>query len=160
MVTDISMQLKFKLTMIINSKEDLSFPCSHFNSLNLVQMSKTVQVLLTQVQEHIFEFNVGRSASADAAAASPSGRPLSTSEFESRDWNFPGLRKSSAPVFESRMESGDRAEEEKGIGEILLLQQRTVLQVSPVLGTYRQLFFENIVESLGCISLMLAILFL
>ena len=102
-------------------------------------MSKTVQVLLTQIQEHVFEFNVVRSASADAAAASPSsGRPLSTSEFESGDWNFPGLRKSSAPVFEARMESGDRAEEERGIGEILLLQQRTVLQVSPHL---RGLFY-------------------
>ena len=138
------MKQKLKLMMKIYSIEDLSFLCSHFNSLNLVQMSKTVQVLLTQVQEHVFEFNVGRSASADAvAAASPSGRPLSTSEFESRDWNFPGLRKSSAPVFESRMESGDRAEEEKGIGEILLLQQRTVLQVSVDLGTNRGLFLKH-----------------
>jgi hypothetical protein len=42
------------------------------------------------------------------------------------EWNFPGLRKHPVPVFES---SGDRAEEEKGISEILLLQQRTVLQV-------------------------------
>jgi hypothetical protein len=80
------------------------------------------QVLLTQIQEHVFEFNLSKSS--DVATAS-----VSSAEFEPGDWNFPGLRKCSAPVFETRIESGDRAEEEKGFGEILMLQQRTVLQV-------------------------------
>ena len=108
---------------------------SHFNTLNLVQMSKTVQVLLTQIQEHIFEYNLGRSPAVEPVVTS-SGRmvtsSVSSAESDPCEWNFPGLRKASAPVHESRADSGNRADEEKGVGEILLLQQRTVLQVSVV----------------------------
>ncbi len=84
-------------------------------------MSKTVQVLLTQISEHIFDYNLGK------AAPGPASSGL---ESDPCEWNFPGLRKNIAPVFESRIESGNRADQEKGIGELLMLQQRTVLQVT------------------------------
>ena len=104
---------------------------SHFNTLNLVQMSKTVQVLLTQIQEHIYEYNFGKSSTTDSVMTGKmTTTSVSSSESEPCEWNFPGLRKTSAPVYETRADSGNRAEEEKGVGEILLLQQRTVLQVS------------------------------
>ena len=87
-------------------------------------MSKTVQVLLTQISEHIFEYNLGK------AAPCPESTTSSVLDTEPCEWNFPGLRKNIAPVFESRIESGNRADQEKGIGELLMLQQRTVLQVT------------------------------
>jgi hypothetical protein len=95
-------------------------------------MSKTVQVLLTQIQEHIFEYNMGKTSSEGCLMTSSGGFPSSSRsscEPEPCEWNFPGLRKNIAPVFESRIDSGDRADQEKGIGELLMLQQRTVLQV-------------------------------
>ena len=82
-------------------------------------MSKTVQVLLTQIQEHILEYKHGCGKS-DVPSASDPVHP------DPCEWNFPGLRKNIAPVYSS---SGDREDQEKGIGELLMLQQRTVLQV-------------------------------
>ena len=100
--------------------------------MNLTMVGKTLPVLISQVQEFIFDYNLERSinstlnsqTNADAAAASREG-----SEHE-LNWNFPGLRKRKVKKTSPTAAESKARGRQPGIAEIVLLQQRTVLQVN------------------------------
>ncbi len=98
-------------------------------------MGKTVQMLLSQVQKFIYDYNMGRYSSqqnnyADysfLSAADSNGSGLSGNS--ATDWNFPGLRKNvnGLPNLEAELKNNI---DDEGAKELLMLQQRTVLQVT------------------------------
>lgn len=91
---------------------------SHMQSLDVAQIGKTVQALLSQVQQYIYDYNLGRTSSVNSQDYSNTS--------SSTDWNFPGLRKNVAFAnIEMDMKSADL---QGGTAELLMLQQRTVLQ--------------------------------
>ena len=108
---------------------ELNFNCcaffSHFSTMNLTMVGKTLPVLISQVQEFIFDYNLERSINSTLNSQTSSEGGCSEHEV---NWNFPGLRKrkvQKTPSSESRSRG-----QQPGIAEIVLLQQRTVLQVN------------------------------
>lgn len=93
---------------------------NHFCAMNLIQISKTLSTLMTQVQEFIFEYNLKRSLS------SMHGLHSIRVDMNSSNvgWDFPGL-KSRRDLIANQELSKDAQK----FNEILLLQQRTVLQI-------------------------------
>ena len=90
-------------------------------------MGKTVQVLLTQIQEYVFE--------QQDAMNLVEGCGQTDTSAPGHMWNFPGLRKNvvSANLDTSRvLEENNKQDQDKSINEILMLQQRTLLQVSKI----------------------------
>ena len=83
--------------------------------MNLVQIGRTLSSLMSQVQEFIHDYNVTRAVNDNSASSS-------------NRFSFPGLktRTSSSSI---QQPTPATLMEEKGMDEILLLQQRTVLQV-------------------------------
>ena len=78
-------------------------------------MGKSIQVLLNQVQQYVYDYNMGKFTGIDELSDS----------FSNYEWNFPGLRKNVAGA--ANLE--DQIDDQDGIKELVLLQQRTVLQV-------------------------------
>ena len=78
-------------------------------------MGKTLQVLLNQVQQYVYDYNMGRFTNSDQLSDS----------FNNYEWNFPGLRKNVAGA--TNLE--DQIIDQDGMKELVLLQQRVVLQV-------------------------------
>ena len=78
-------------------------------------MGKTLQVLLNQIQKYVYDYNMGKFTGCDELSDS----------FNNYEWNFPGLRKNVAGA--TNLE--DQIIDQDGIKELVLLQQRTVLQV-------------------------------
>ena len=99
------------------------FFSSHFSTMNLTMVGKTLPVLISQVQEFIFDYNLERSINSTLNSQTSSEE---SSELE-LNWNFPGLRK--RKVQKTPPEGKSRGRQQPGIAEIVLLQQRTVLQV-------------------------------
>ena len=101
--------------------------------MNLTMVGKTLPVLISQVQEFIFDYNLERSINSTLNSQTSNANATAaegTSEHE-MNWNFPGLRKrkvkkaSQSAASESKLRGN-----QPGIAEIVLLQQRTVLQVN------------------------------
>ena len=95
--------------------------------MNLTQVGKTLPVLISQVQEFIFDYNLERSINSTLNSQTTEG---AASEEHEANWNFPGLRRRRVV---QQKEGGSRSrggrQQQPGIAEIVLLQQRTVLQV-------------------------------
>ena len=100
--------------------------------MNLTMVGKTLPVLISQVQEFIFDYNLERSI--NSTLNSQTNNATASAEGEGsgheQNWNFPGLRK--RKVQKTQSESKSRAQQ-PGIAEIVLLQQRTVLQVNLII---------------------------
>ena len=80
--------------------------------MDLSSTSRTIQELLHEVQEYVFDFNVHQQS-----------LNLDPDETLTTDMSiFPGLKGYVQP-------SNEDNTEEKGINELVMLQQRTVLQV-------------------------------
>ena len=100
--------------------------------MNLNMVGKTLPVLICQVQEFIFDYNLERSINStlnsqtNATAASAAGEGSSEHEL---NWNFPGLRKRKVKKASPTAAESKARGRQPGIAEIVLLQQRTVLQV-------------------------------
>ena len=95
-------------------------------------LGKTVQALLNQVQKYVYDYNMGRMGQGSNSARSSQTDFLSDS-FKNHEWNFPGLRKNVASATNENANSIEqeiKSADQDGIKEIVLLQQRTVLQVS------------------------------
>ena len=86
------------------------FAYSHFAALNLVQMNKTIQSLTTQIQDFIYEYNLN-------CYSDPLGHKTIDSQAE-----FPGYR----PAGAARRAAPPKID---GLSEIVMLQQKVVLQV-------------------------------
>ena len=99
--------------------------CSHFSTMNLTMVGKTLPVLISQVQEFIFDYNLERSINSTLNSQTTEGG----SEHEV-NWNFPGLRKRRVVQQKEGSNRSRGGPQQPGIAEIVLLQQRTVLQVS------------------------------
>lgn len=84
---------------------------SHFAALNLVQMSKTIQTLTGQIQDFIYEYNLGCYSD-----------PCGAGTMDNRASEFPGYKTSnnSRPITSPKTD---------GLTEIVNLQQKVVLQV-------------------------------
>ena len=87
----------------------------HLSAKNFQHMGKTLQVLLNQVQQYVYDYNMGRFTNSDQLSDS----------FNNYEWNFPGLRKNVAGA--TNLE--DQIIDQDGMKELVLLQQRVVLQV-------------------------------
>ena len=108
----------------------------------MVHLGKTVQALLNQVQKYVYDYNMGRMGQGSTMGA-PSGISQTdflsdSASFKNHEWNFPGLRKNVAAIATSPLEGSTnvnsieqeiKSQDQDGIKEIVLLQQRTVLQV-------------------------------
>ena len=97
--------------------------------MNLTQVGKTLPVLISQVQEFIFDYNLERSINSTLNSSQSSTEGAASEEHEV-NWNFPGLRRRRVV---QQKEGGIRSrgrQQQPGIAEIVLLQQRTVLQVN------------------------------
>ncbi len=100
--------------------------CSHFSACNLLQVGRSLQVLIAQVQQFVFEHNSASSSS--SSTSSPS---------DLAQMQFPGLkrrrakRESSATVTASATAAAadESAGRRRRLREVSLLQQRSVLQV-------------------------------
>ena len=95
--------------------------------MNLTMVGKTLPVLISQVQEFIFDYNLERSI--NSTLNSSQTTEGAASEEHEANWNFPGLRRRRVV---QQKEGGSRSrgrQQQPGIAEIVLLQQRTVLQV-------------------------------
>ena len=102
--------------------------------MNLTMVGKTLPVLISQVQEFIFDYNLERSINSTLNSQTSNANATAAQEGSSEhemNWNFPGLRKrkvkktSQTAASESKLRG-----QQPGIAEIVLLQQRTVLQVN------------------------------
>lgn len=100
--------------------------------MNLTMVGKTLPVLISQVQEFIFDYNLERSINStlnsqtnNANAAAQDG-----SSGHEMNWNFPGLRKRKVKKTSQTLSESKSRGNQPGIAEIVLLQQRTVLQVN------------------------------
>jgi len=84
---------------------------SHFAALNLVQMNKTIQTLTSQIQDFIYEYNLGCYSD-----------PCGAGTMDNRAQEFPGYKTSpnSRPTLSTKTD---------GLTEIVSLQQKVVLQV-------------------------------
>ena len=107
-----------------------SFISSHFSTMNLTMVGKTLPVLISQVQEFIFDYNLERSINSTLNSQTNNATASAKGEGSGHElnWNFPGLRKRKVlktPSSESRSRG-----QQPGIADIVLLQQRTVLQVN------------------------------
>lgn len=88
---------------------------SHFSSGQLNHVGPTLSILMSQTQEFIFDYNLQRSLS-----------ETPTSGDNQIGWNFPGLRSKRKQRSEGVSPGRDAM---RGLNEILLLQQRTVMQI-------------------------------
>ena len=103
----------------------------HLSSKNLGHLGKTVQALLNQVQKYVYDYNMGRMGQGSNSASSQTD--FLSDSFKNHEWNFPGLRKNVASATNENANSIEqeiKSADQDGIKEIVLLQQRTVLQVS------------------------------
>ena len=92
----------------------------HLSSKNLAHLGKSVQLLLNQVQKYVYDYNMGKMGNAEE-----SEKDFLSDSFKNYEWNFPGLRKNLPANMEEEIKSLDQ----DGMKELVLLQQRTVLQV-------------------------------
>ncbi len=103
---------------------------SHFSACNLLQVGRSLQVLIAQVQQFVFEHN--GSSSTTTTAATSSSFPADLAHMQ-----FPGLKrrrtKREAAATTTTAETVTAADESAGrrrrLREVSLLQQRSVLQV-------------------------------
>jgi len=97
---------------------------------NLGHLGKTVQALLNQVQKYVYDYNMGRMGQGNSNS-SQTGSDFLSDSFKNHEWNFPGLRKNvaaSPSEQQNSIEQEIKSADQDGIKEIVLLQQRTVLQ--------------------------------
>ena len=109
-----------------------SFFHRHLSSKNLGHLGKTVQALLNQVQKYVYDYNMGRMGQGNSNSSQISGSDFLSDSFKNHEWNFPGLRKNvaaSPSEQQNSIEQEIKSADQDGIKEIVLLQQRTVLQV-------------------------------
>merc|ERR1719189_2614634 len=102
----------------------------HLSSKNLGHLGKTVQALLNQVQKYVYDYNMGRMGQGNSNS-SQTGSDFLSDSFKNHEWNFPGLRKNvaaSPSEQQNSIEQEIKSADQDGIKEIVLLQQRTVLQ--------------------------------
>ena len=95
----------------------------------MAHLGKTVQALLNQVQKYVYDYNMGRMGQGNSAS---SQTDFLSDSFKNHEWNFPGLRKNVAAAGGTNVNSIEqeiKSQDQDGIKEIVLLQQRTVLQV-------------------------------
>ena len=92
----------------------------HLSSKNFAHLGKSVQLLLNQVQKYVYDYNMGKMGNAEE-----SEKDFLSDSFKNYEWNFPGLRKNLPANMEEEIKSLDQ----DGMKELVLLQQRTVLQV-------------------------------
>merc|ERR1719219_1241713 len=90
----------------------------HLTQRNFSHLGKTVQTLLNQVQKYVYDYNMGKMGQ---------GADFLSDSFKNYEWNFPGLRKNVACT--AAMEDEIKSVDQDGIKELVLLQQRTVLQI-------------------------------
>ena len=98
----------------------------HLAQRNFAHLGKTVQSLLNQVQKYVYDYNMGKMGQGAADFLSDS--------FKNYEWNFPGLRKNVACT--AAVEDEIKSVDQDGIKELVLLQQRTVLQVNHISTAY------------------------
>ncbi len=99
----------------------------HLSAKNFSHMGKSVQILLSQVQKYVYDYNMGkmgRSSEQDSFSLNSSG-----DSYKNYEWNFPGLRKNLAASPTGQIEDEIKCFDHDGIKELVLLQQRNVLQV-------------------------------
>ena len=106
----------------------------HLSSKNFAHLGKSVQLLLNQVQKYVYDYNMGKMG----ISTSDADFLTQDSSFKNYEWNFPGLRKNLPANMEDEIKSLDQ----DGMKELVLLQQRTVLQVRIVISR----FFVTIVH--------------
>ena len=109
-----------------------SFFHRHLSSKNLGHLGKTVQALLNQVQKYVYDYNMGRMGQGNSNSSQISGSDFLSDSFKNHEWNFRGLRKNvaaSPSEQQNSIEQEIKSADQDGIKEIVLLQQRTVLQV-------------------------------
>ena len=95
-------------------------------------LGKTVQALLNQVQKYVYDYNMGRMGQGNSNSSQIAGSDFLSDSFKNHEWNFPGLRKNvaaSPSEQQNSIEQEIKSADQDGIKEIVLLQQRTVLQV-------------------------------
>ena len=103
---------------------------------NLGHLGKTIQALLNQVQKYVYDYNMGRmgqgNSNSGSSQISGGSENFLSDSFKNQEWNFPGLRKNvaaSPSEQQNSIEQEIKSADQDGIKEIVLLQQRTVLQV-------------------------------
>ena len=75
---------------------------------------------------------MGRMGQGNSNSSQISGSDFLSDSFKNHEWNFPGLRKNvaaSPSEQQNSIEQEIKSADQDGIKEIVLLQQRTVLQV-------------------------------
>lgn len=87
----------------------------HLSAKNFAHLGKSVQILLNQVQKYVFDYNMGKMGQSE---------DFLDSSCKNYEWNFPGLRKNVPANLEEEIKSLDQ----DGMKELVLLQQRNVLQ--------------------------------
>ena len=95
----------------------------HLCSKHFGHLGKSVQLLLNQVQKYVYDYNMGKMSSGQAT------EDFLSDSYKNYEWNFPGLRKNLPANMEEEIKSLDQAAAADGMKELVLLQQRTVLQV-------------------------------
>jgi hypothetical protein len=96
--------------------------------MNFGHLGKTVQILLSQVQQYVYDYNMGKMTPNHQTTGDPLQQ--NNDSCKNHEWNFPGLRKNVASSSNmANMEAEMRTVDQDGIKELLMLQQRTVLQV-------------------------------
>ena len=95
----------------------------HLCSKNFAHLGKSVQLLLNQVQKYVYDYNMGKMSNGQVT------EDFLSDSYKNYEWNFPGLRKNLPANMEEEIKSLDQAAAADGMKELVLLQQRTVLQV-------------------------------
>ncbi len=94
--------------------------------MNLSQVGRSLPLLVSQVQQFVFDYNLERAINSEQDSAVYGA--VAADEHE-QNWNFPGLRrKNRATTLPTNL-----SKSQQGINELLLFQQRTVLQVRRIL---------------------------
>ena len=101
--------------------------------MNLVQIGKTLTTLMSQVQEYIFDYILHRSLTTET----PEEKDPTLSNIGGNvGWNFPGLKakrgaaaKNQQDQKQQQQQQSYASKEANKMNEILLLQQRSVLQI-------------------------------
>ena len=117
--------------IILNSYWIISLLYRHLSSKNFAHLGKTVQLLLRQVQKYVYDYNMGKmgQGSTNFDPSTADYLCFDPASYKNYEWNFPGLRKNVAGNMAENIEDEMKSADQDGIKELVLLQQRTVLQV-------------------------------
>ena len=112
---------------------DLISNFSHLGMSDFSQISRTIQVLTSQIQEFVYDYNTSSSSS---SSSSTTKSKQTKENVVGGDWNFPGLKVSSSSSLHNVNKPNNNNNNnnidnngKESLTEIVLLQQRVVLQM-------------------------------